>query len=142
MIIISRMTFELGDDLINYVDAEGNVLASVKMKLRWPTRRHRKTSLSASDKLAIAEFAAVIGFTPAAVIAAIESYRSTAKKDYYSIPGLATRWCMSRSGVYNVLRDHEAKIVDFTGNGKDRGKKVVYADVVERIEKQRTRLIA
>jgi hypothetical protein len=139
--IISRATFEQGDDLIEYVASDGSILASVKVKVVRPTRQHR-TSLSASDKLAIAEFAAVIGFTPAAVIAAIESYRSTAKKDYYSIPELATRWCMSRSGVYNLLREHEAKIVDFTGNGKDRGKKVVYADVVERIEKQRTRLIA
>jgi hypothetical protein len=48
---------------------------------------------------------------------------------------------MSRASVYNVLREHEARIVDFSGKAKTKGKRIVYADVVERIEKQRSKLM-
>ena len=94
-----------------------------------------------SDRLTIAEFADIFGFPALALLIALERNRSAIKKPFYSIPDLAARWCMSRAGVYNVLREHEARIVDFSGSGKGRGKKVVYADVIDRIEKQRTKLM-
>lgn len=98
-------------------------------------------SLKESDRLTISEFADLFGFPAAAVLEAVERNRHAIKKPYYSIPDLATRWCMSRASVYNVLREHEARIVDFRGKSKAKGKRIVYADVVERIEKQRTKLM-
>jgi len=95
-----------------------------------------------SDQLTIAQFADLFGFPPAAVLEAVRRQQKAITKPFYSIPDLAARWCMSRASVYNVLREHEARIVDFAASGKNKGKKVVYAEVVERIEKQRTKLIA
>ena len=94
-----------------------------------------------SDQLTIAQFADLFGFPPAAVLEAVQRNQRVINKPFDSIPDLASRWCMSRASVYNVLREHEARIVDFAGSGRTKGKKVVYADVVERIEKQRTKPI-
>ena len=100
-----------------------------------------RPTLKETDSLTISEFADLFGFPASAVVEAVERNRQAIRKPYYSIPELAARWCMSRASVYNVLREHEARIVDFGGKGKTKGKKVVFADVVERIERQRTKLM-
>jgi predicted DNA-binding protein YlxM (UPF0122 family) len=97
--------------------------------------------LKETDSLTISEFADLFGFPASAIVEAVERNRQAIRKPYYSIPDLAARWCMSRASVYKILREHEARIVDFSGNTKAKGKKIIYADVVDRIEKQRTRLM-
>jgi hypothetical protein len=53
---------------------------------------------------------------------------------FFSIPELAERWRCSRGTVYNVIRGE--KVLDFAEAGH-RGKKLVPAGVVCRIEKRR-----
>lgn len=53
---------------------------------------------------------------------------------YYSIPDLAKRWRCSRGTVYNVIRGE--RVLDFASRGH-RGKKLVPAEVVRRIEQRR-----
>jgi len=53
---------------------------------------------------------------------------------YFSIPELASRWRCSRGTVYNVIRGE--KVLDFAEAGH-RGKKLVPAEVVRRIEQRR-----
>lgn len=55
---------------------------------------------------------------------------------YFSIPELAQRWRCSRGTVYNVIRGE--KVLDFAAPGK-KGKKLVPADVVRKIEHGHTR---
>jgi hypothetical protein len=109
--------------------------------LKSPAAIFKPKSLKESDSLTISEFADLFGFPASAVVEAVERNRQAITKPFYSIPDLASRWRMSRASVYKVLRDHEARIVDFSSKAKNKGKKVVYADVVERIEKQRTKLM-
>jgi hypothetical protein len=97
--------------------------------------------LDKSDSLTIADFAEVFGLPASAILIAIDRNRRNFNKPFYSIPELAERWHMSRAGVYNVLREHSALIVDFSQPGKSKGKKLVPASVVERIQGQRTKLI-
>jgi hypothetical protein len=52
---------------------------------------------------------------------------------YYSIPELAQRWRCSRGTVYNAIRGE--RVLDFAAPGR-RGKKLVPADVVRRIEQR------
>ena len=53
---------------------------------------------------------------------------------YYSITDLADRWRCSRGTVYNVIRGE--CVLDFAATGH-RGKKLVPAEVVRRIEQRR-----
>jgi hypothetical protein len=53
---------------------------------------------------------------------------------YYSISDLAERWRCSRGTVYNVIRGE--RVLDFATAGH-RGKKLVPAEVVRRIEKRK-----
>jgi hypothetical protein len=55
---------------------------------------------------------------------------------YFSIPEIAERWRCSRGTVYNLIRGE--KVVDFAPPGK-KGKKIVPADVVRKIEQRHTR---
>lgn len=56
---------------------------------------------------------------------------------FYSIPELAARWRCSRSSVYDEIRGE--KILDFAAPGH-RGKKLVPAAVVEKIESAHMRV--
>jgi hypothetical protein len=60
------------------------------------------------------------------------------RQEYFSIPDLAKRWRCSRGTVYNRLRTHGAKVLDFAPNGK-RGKKVVPALTVSHMEERQTK---
>lgn len=96
-------------------------------------------SLSPTDSLSILEYADIFGFTPEAVIEAIGRNRRAVKQSFYSIPGLAKRWCCSRAKVYAILREAGYKLLDLTIPGKDKGKRLIPASVVERIEQTRLR---
>ncbi len=56
---------------------------------------------------------------------------------YFSIPELADRWRCSRGTVYNIIRGEH--VLDFAAPGR-KGKKLVPAEVVRRIEQRRTRV--
>ncbi len=56
---------------------------------------------------------------------------------YYSINGLADRWCCSRATVYN--RIHGETVLDFAKPGR-KGKKLVSREVVQRIEEKHTKI--
>jgi hypothetical protein len=53
---------------------------------------------------------------------------------YYSISDLAERWRCSRGTVYNIIRGE--RVLDFAAAGH-RGKKLVPAEVVRRIEQRK-----
>jgi len=55
---------------------------------------------------------------------------------YFSIPELAQRWRCSRGTVYNIIRGE--RVLDFATPGK-KGKKLVPAELVRKIELRRTR---
>jgi hypothetical protein len=56
---------------------------------------------------------------------------------YFSIPELANRWRCSRGTVYNMIRGE--KVLDFAAPGH-KGKKLVPAEAVRRIEQRRMRV--
>jgi hypothetical protein len=58
---------------------------------------------------------------------------------YFSIPELAWRWRVSRSSVYNFLKGHA--VVDFAPSPGKKGHKIVAADVVHKIERDRLRIL-
>ena len=58
-------------------------------------------------------------------------------QDFFSIPELALRWRCSRGTVYNLIRGE--KVLDFATPGH-RGKKLVPAGVVARIEEANLRV--
>ena len=60
-----------------------------------------------------------------------------AEQDFFSIPELALRWRCSRGTVYNLIRGE--KVLDFAAPGH-RGKKLVPAAVVSRIEQANMRV--
>ena len=96
-------------------------------------------SLSPTDALRISEFAEIFGFTSDAIIEAIGRNRRAVKAPFYSIPELAERWCCSRAKVYAILRDAGYKLLDLAIPGKDKGKRLIPASVVEQIERSRMR---
>jgi hypothetical protein len=69
--------------------------------------------------------------------AKIKSETAPAMQPYFSIPELAVRWRCSRGTVYNLIRGEQ--ILDFAAKGH-RGKKLVPAAVVSRIEESNTRV--
>ena len=68
----------------------------------------------------------------------MQTARTQAVQEYFSIPELAERWRCSRGTVYNRLRAVGCEILDFAPRGK-KGKKVVRAKTVFRIEERYTR---
>jgi hypothetical protein len=56
---------------------------------------------------------------------------------YFSIPELAHRWRCSRGTVYNIIRGK--KVLDFAAPGH-KGKKLVPAEIVRRIEDRNTKV--
>lgn len=95
-------------------------------------------NFSSHGKLTVAEFASLFRLDPQTIEDAIEKQRISAPKTFFTIPDLAKRWSCSRASVYNYLRDAAASIVDFAPKG-GKGKKLVPLEVVERIERQRTK---
>ena len=91
--------------------------------------------LTENDSLTISEFSSLFGFPPEAIIEAVRRNRTALKKAFYSIPDLAARWCCARSTVYKVIDDSGYEILNLTRDGRSRGKRVVPARVVEKIEK-------
>jgi hypothetical protein len=98
-------------------------------------------SLGLNARLSIAEFASALGLDPNAMKTAIENRGPSTPKPFFTIRELADRWGCSRGSVYNYLRDAAARVVDFAGQGK-KGKKLIPLEVVERIERQRTKRIS
>jgi len=90
------------------------------------------------DKLTVSEFASLLGLDPQAIKSVIERRSLSAPKNFFTIPELADRWVCSRAPVYNYLREAGAKVVDFASRG-GKGKKLVPLNVIERIERQRTK---
>jgi hypothetical protein len=70
---------------------------------------------------------------------AASSFGTPTAKDakYFSISDLAGRWRCSRGTVYNMIRGE--RVLDFAAPGR-RGKKLIPADVVSRIEQRRMRV--
>jgi hypothetical protein len=99
--------------------------------------RIKQISVKATDQITVAELPQIFGFPLTAIIAAIEKHKAGVSKPFYSIPDLATRWNCSRATVYNVLRETEFKLLDLSRQGKDKGKWLIPAAVVERIEQSR-----
>lgn len=56
---------------------------------------------------------------------------------YFSIRDLAERWRCSRGTVYNIIRGE--RVLDFAAAGH-RGKKLVPAEVVSRIEQRKMKV--
>lgn len=56
---------------------------------------------------------------------------------YFSISDLAERWRCSRGTVYNAIRGE--RVLDFAASGH-KGKKLVPAEVVRRIEQRKMRV--
>ena len=98
----------------------------------------RNRPIKETDSLTIAEYAEIFGFTPAALIDAIFRNRGAIKKEFYSITELAERWGVSRSTVYNVLRESELKVLNIASKSAAmRDKWCVPAAVVGHIENRR-----
>lgn len=70
----------------------------------------------------------------AAQVETVQTQRSLPMQPFYSIADLAARWRCSRGTVYNVIRGEH--VLDFAAAGH-RGKKLVPAEVVRRIEQRR-----
>ena len=58
---------------------------------------------------------------------------------YFSIPDLAARWRVSRSAVYGYLRSYQ--VLDFAPAPGRKGHKLVAAETVRRIERERMRIM-
>ena len=71
------------------------------------------------------------------MIAVIDRKRRAISKPFFTIPELAVRWRCCRATVYNILREAEFKLFNLTRKGKDKGKWLIPAAVVERIEQAR-----
>jgi hypothetical protein len=101
-----------------------------------PQIETQNSAANTATALTIDEIAALFGIPVTAVRERLA--RRTIPQEYFSIPDLAKRWRCSRGTVYNRLRAHGAKVLDFAPNGK-RGKKVVAASTVLQLEARRTK---
>jgi hypothetical protein len=97
-------------------------------------------SFGPETRMSVAGFASALGVDPQVVCSTLSSRTISNNKNFFTIADLAQRWSCSRGSVYNYLRDAAASIVDFAPKGK-KGKKLVPLEVVERIERQRTKKI-
>ena len=99
-------------------------------------------TLSPSSSLTITEYAEIFGFTPTAVIDAIQRNRRAIKKDFYNITELAQRWSCSRATVYTVLEESEFKSLNVAAKtSKQRDSWRIPASAVEHIERRRSQAI-
>jgi hypothetical protein len=96
----------------------------------------QSSGADAATALTVDEIAALFGIPVTAVRERLA--RRTIPQEYFSIPDLAKRWRCSRGTVYNRLRAHGAKVLDFAPNGK-RGKKVVAASTVLQLEARQSK---
>jgi hypothetical protein len=96
--------------------------------------------LTPSDSIEIREVAEALNLPVTAILSAISKHRTELTKPYYSYEDLKLRWNCSIGTVYNVLNSYGGRVLDLGMPGKNRGKKLVPAAVVDRIEKQRSRL--
>jgi hypothetical protein len=103
--------------------------------------RSPKAPLTPQDTLTINEFSELFGFPASAIIIAIERQRGSFAKPYYSIQDLRDRWRCSRATVYSVLAESEFKVLDLARKDKTKGKKLVPAAVVEKIERSRMKTL-
>jgi hypothetical protein len=92
--------------------------------------------MDATNALTVNEIAALLGIPVNTVRERLARHNSP--QEYFSILDLAKRWRCSRGTVYNRLRAHGAKVLDFAPNGK-RGKKVVAAATVLQLEARQTK---
>lgn len=92
--------------------------------------------MSNNPTLTVDEIASLFGIPVAAVRERLAHH--TAALEYFSISDLAKRWRCSRGTVYNRLRAHGAKVLDFAPSGK-KGKKVVAASTVLQLEAHQTK---
>lgn len=92
--------------------------------------------MDTNPTLTVDEIASLFGIPVTAVRERLA--RHPAALEYFSISDLAKRWRCSRGTVYNRLRAHGAKVLDFAPNGK-RGKKVVAASMVIQLEARQTK---
>jgi hypothetical protein len=104
--------------------------------------RSPQAPLTPQDSLTITQFAELFGFPASAIIIAIERQRGSLTKSFYSIQDLRDRWRCSRATVYAILTESEFKVLDLARKGKAKGKKLVPAAVVEKIEKSRMQILA
>lgn len=101
--------------------------------------RPHSAAITPEDSLTIGEFSSLFGFPAEALMEAIRRNRTSLKKSFYSIPDLAARWDCSRGTVYNILAESEFKVLNLTRKGKDKGKRLVPAAVIEKLEQSRMR---
>jgi hypothetical protein len=94
-------------------------------------------SCSPIDKFSVSEIASLFGFSEEHLLELIAKRRINSPQTHFTIPQLAARWQCSRATVYNTLRTFGAKLVNLAPPGK-RGRKLVPAEAVERLERQRT----
>ena len=78
---------------------------------------------------------------PGAPVRAIsgDSNTSNCLQAFYSFADLAARWRVSRPALYNILRGHP--VIDFAPAPGRRGHKIVSAEVVRQIERERERVM-
>lgn len=91
--------------------------------------------LKPTDSLTIQELANLFCIPVEAVIAAIETQLRNFNKPFYTFRDLAVRWNCTSSNIYNIVRKYDVKTMNL-GQGKKRGKQLVPAATVERIERQ------
>jgi hypothetical protein len=100
--------------------------------------------LTPDSSLKISEFADLFGFSPSAVLQAIQNHRERTPQPYYSLKDCAQRWRCSRGKADAILRASRAVAIDLrtsAGNAK-KSKKIYAADSIARIEKERQILAA
>src|ERR1700733_9855539 len=96
--------------------------------------------LRPTDSLTVQELANLFCPPVDAVIAAIETQRRNFNKPFYTFQDLALRWQCSRGSIYNIVRKYDVKTMNLS-RGKKRGKQLVPAATVERIERQSTKFM-
>lgn len=67
------------------------------------------------------------------------TYIDVSVQEFFSIPDLAARWRVSRSAVYGYLRGYP--VIDFAPAPGRKGHKLVSAEVVLQIERERMRVM-
>ena len=65
--------------------------------------------------------------------------RTAVAQEYFSIADLAERWRVSRSAIYGYLRGYT--VIDFAPAPGRKGHKLVPAETVLQIERQRLRIL-
>lgn len=95
----------------------------------------RIDELTVESKLSIAEYGVLFGFSPQAVLEAVQAQSRKCLKPFYTFNELGLRWQTSRQNVYNILNKYDAALITPVP-GKQRSKRLVSSATVERIERQ------